>query len=176
MSFMFNQLPYCMLNSWAPGNAICRHETWSALTLQWRHNGRDSVSNHQSHNCLLNRLFRRRSKKTSNLRVTGEFTGDRWIPRTNGQEREKCFHLMTSSWFKLWLVAWRYQAIAGAIVGLSPVGSSAILMQTQFYLIKPLDKMAATLADDIFKWIFLNEQFSWTNACLYFVEVVYFFA
>ena len=27
----------------------------------------------------------------------GEFTGDRWIPRTNGQLRGKCFHLMTSS-------------------------------------------------------------------------------
>ena len=26
-----------------------------------------------------------------------EFTGDRWIPRTNGQLRRKCFHLMTSS-------------------------------------------------------------------------------
>ena len=23
---------------------------------------------------------------------------DRWIPRTNGQLRGKCFHLMTSSW------------------------------------------------------------------------------
>ena len=33
--------------------------------LQWRHNGRDSVSNNQSHHCLLNGLFRRRSKKTS---------------------------------------------------------------------------------------------------------------
>ena len=29
--------------------------------------------------------------------VCGEFTGDRWIPRTNGQLRGKCFHLMTSS-------------------------------------------------------------------------------
>ena len=27
----------------------------------------------------------------------GEFIGDRWIPRTNGQLRRKCFHLMTSS-------------------------------------------------------------------------------
>ena len=26
-----------------------------------------------------------------------EFTGDRWIPRTNGQLGGKCFHLMTSS-------------------------------------------------------------------------------
>ena len=30
---------------------------------QWRHNGHDSISNHQSHHCLLNYLFRRRSKK-----------------------------------------------------------------------------------------------------------------
>ena len=28
----------------------------------------------------------------------GEFTVDRWIPRTKGQWRRKCFHLMTSSW------------------------------------------------------------------------------
>ena len=35
----------------------------SILTLEWRHNGRDGVSNHQPHHCLLNRLFRRGSKK-----------------------------------------------------------------------------------------------------------------
>ena len=44
--------------------------------LQWRHNGRDSVSNHQHHDCLLNRLFRRISKKTSKLRVTGLCAGN----------------------------------------------------------------------------------------------------
>ena len=46
-----------------------------ASTLQWRHNERDSVSHHQPHNCLLNRLIRRRSKKTSKLRVTGLCAG-----------------------------------------------------------------------------------------------------
>ena len=46
------------------------------MSLQWRHNGRDSVSNHQPHDCLLNRLFRRRSKKTSKLRVTGLWAGN----------------------------------------------------------------------------------------------------
>ena len=40
-------------------------------SLKWRHNGHDSVSNHQPRDCLLNRLFRCRSKKTSKLRVTG---------------------------------------------------------------------------------------------------------
>ena len=35
-----------------------------------------------------------------NIKVTGlcEVTGDRWIPRTQGQLLGKCFHLMTSSW------------------------------------------------------------------------------
>ena len=45
-------------------------------SLQWRHNGCDSVSNHQSHDCFLNRLFRRRLKKTSKLRVTGLCAGN----------------------------------------------------------------------------------------------------
>ena len=44
--------------------------------LQWRHNGCDGVSNHQPHDCLLNRLFGRRSKKTSKLRVTGLCVGN----------------------------------------------------------------------------------------------------
>ena len=39
----------------------CRH-THRSGTLLWRHNGRASVSNHQPHDCLLNCLFRRRSK------------------------------------------------------------------------------------------------------------------
>ena len=44
--------------------------------LQWRHNGRNSVSNHQPHDCLLNGLFGRRSKKTWKLRVTGLCVGN----------------------------------------------------------------------------------------------------
>ena len=44
--------------------------------LQWRNNDNDSVSNHQPHGCLLNRLFGRRSKKTSKLRVTGLCSGN----------------------------------------------------------------------------------------------------
>ena len=47
-----------------------------AYALQWRHNGRDCVSNHQPHHCLLNRLFRCRSKKTSNLCVAGLCEGN----------------------------------------------------------------------------------------------------
>ena len=46
-------------------------ETCHGATLHWRHNDHDGVSNHQPDGCLLNRLFRRRSKKISKLHVTG---------------------------------------------------------------------------------------------------------
>ena len=45
-------------------------------TLRWRHNGHDGALNHQPHDCLLNRLFRCKSKKTSKLRVTGLCAGN----------------------------------------------------------------------------------------------------
>ena len=48
---------------------------WCA-TFQWRHNEHDGVSNHQPHDFLLTLLFRRRSKKTSKLRVTGLCAGN----------------------------------------------------------------------------------------------------
>ena len=46
------------------------------LLLQWHHNKHDGVSNHQRLDCLLSRLFRRRSKKTSKLRITGLCEGN----------------------------------------------------------------------------------------------------
>ena len=51
-------------------------DIYPLLPLQWRHNGYDSVSNHQPYDCLLNGLFRRRSKKTWKLRVTGLCVGN----------------------------------------------------------------------------------------------------
>ena len=45
-------------------------------SLQWRYNWRDGVSNHQPHDCLLNRLFRHRSKNISKLSATGLCVGN----------------------------------------------------------------------------------------------------
>ena len=68
-------------NSLWPTDAIWRLRSGSSSdisdgnlylnSLQWRHNERDSLSNHQPHDCLFNCLFRRSSKKTSKLSVTG---------------------------------------------------------------------------------------------------------
>ena len=63
--------PHCV-DSLSLGN-------WAVIlnvSLQWRHNGQDGFSNHQPHDCLLNRLSRCRSKKTSKLCVTGLCEGN----------------------------------------------------------------------------------------------------
>ena len=48
----------------------------TSTSLHWRYNGRNSVSNHQPDDCLFSRLFRRKSKETSKLRVTGLCAGN----------------------------------------------------------------------------------------------------
>ena len=69
---------------WAMSQSILLYILPTEVALRWRHNGPDGVSNHQPRHCLVNRLFRRRSKKTSKRRatrlcvgnspVTGEFS------------------------------------------------------------------------------------------------------
>ena len=56
-------------------------------SLQWRHNEHDGVSNHRRLDCLLNRLFGRRSKKTSKLRVNGLCEGNPSVTRGISSQR-----------------------------------------------------------------------------------------
>ena len=58
--------------AWKHPRSTCH--AW--YTLRWRHNEHEGVSNHQPHDCLLNRLSRRTSKKTSKLCVTGLCEGN----------------------------------------------------------------------------------------------------
>ena len=59
-----------LINNWK------RRKQLVGSILEWRHNERDGVSNHQPRNCLLNRLFNHGSKKTSKLCVTGLCAGN----------------------------------------------------------------------------------------------------
>ena len=58
-----------------------RHAKWAigqfhgAFTLHWRHNDHCSVSNHQLHDCLLNRLIKENINAPSHRPLCGEFTG-----------------------------------------------------------------------------------------------------
>ena len=89
----------CIFDAW---NIYCTW-VWNGLyrfwlrcvyidSLRWRHNEPDGVSNHLRINCLLNRLFRLRSKKTSMLRLAGlckvnsPVTGEFPAPRASNAE------------------------------------------------------------------------------------------
>ena len=70
------------------GKSACPYQR-SMMALQWRHNERDGVSNHQPHDCLLRRFIQAQIKENitdpRHWPLCREFTGDRWIPRTKGQ-------------------------------------------------------------------------------------------
>ena len=69
-SSYFNPTPVIWIGEHVNPSKKCR------ITLQWRRNELDGVSNHQPYECLLSRLFRRRWKKTSKLRVTSLCEGN----------------------------------------------------------------------------------------------------
>ena len=76
------------------------------ITLQWRYSERDGISNHRRLDYLLNHLFRRRSKETSKLRVTGIYernspvTGEFPAQRANNAENVT-FYTHTQTYFEL---------------------------------------------------------------------------
>ena len=63
------------------------NSTGYVLSSRWRHNDRDGVSNHEPHGRLIKRLFRRRSRKASKLRVNGFCEGN--SPVTGGFPAQK---------------------------------------------------------------------------------------
>ena len=67
LSFIYHTKQCYFIATWIPGYIA---------PLQWRHYEHGGVPNHQHHDCLLNRYSRRRSKKTSKLRVTGLCAGN----------------------------------------------------------------------------------------------------
>ena len=96
----FPQIRLLKLNKEVTRNVVANN--WQPL--RWRHDERHVVSNHRHRDCLLNRLFRRTSKKTHKRIVRG-----------------KCFRLMTSSWqwqfsSKQVTNRWDTQTYSGAII------------------------------------------------------------
>ena len=66
-----NYISHFNLNKTSVIHCALKSSQEGIQSLRWRHNELHGVSDHQPHDCLLNRLFGRRSKKTSKLRVTG---------------------------------------------------------------------------------------------------------
>ena len=84
---MMSLMVWCIVGTRAPAaimmayaekcmSGVLQRKRAHTEILQWRHNGHHGVSNHQPHDCLLNRLFRRRWRKTWKLHVTGLCAGN----------------------------------------------------------------------------------------------------
>ena len=82
--------------------------------LKCRHNERDGVSNHRRVDCLPNRLFRRRSKKTSKLCVTGLCAGNSLVTDEFPAQRAS-----NAEDVSIW---WRQHCLLGS--GLSTTGTT----------------------------------------------------
>ena len=77
ITFQCNDVTYFFSESWT---VVCKCPPdpieYYIDVLQWRHNESDCGSNHRRHECLLNRLYMWRSKKTSKLHVNGLCEGN----------------------------------------------------------------------------------------------------
>ena len=104
-----NQFMAAAFQEWLNGDTWKQwHESPPSSTdpsLQWRHNGRDSVPNHQPHDCLVNCLLRHKSKKISKLRVTGLCAGN--SPGTGE------FPAQMASYAENVSIWWRHHVCAG---------------------------------------------------------------
>ena len=137
------------------------HTDKRSHTLQWHHNGPNSVSNHQPHDCFLNRLFRHRSKKTQKLRVTGLCAG-------NSSEAGEFPAQMASNTenVSIW---WRHHGLTGRWHGCPPKpGNSNLMLSIIKITHLPPDKMVtisqATLLN-AFSWMKMLDvqlKFHWS--------------
>ena len=78
------------------------------VPLQWRHNECDGVSNYQGLDCLFSCLFSRRSKKTSELHVSGLCEGNPSV--TGGFPSQRASNAVNVS---IW---WRHHAALTVLI------------------------------------------------------------
>ena len=95
------------------------------FSLQWRHNEHDGVSNHQPPDCLtqpsIQAQIKENIKAPRHWPLWGEFTGDRWTPRTRASNAENVsiwwrHHVLLLTGIIAWiqdyiLVGWNYLSI-----------------------------------------------------------------
>ena len=142
-------------SEWISCGIVGRHPI--DLPLRWRHNGGDSVSNHQPRYCLLNRLFRRRSKKTSKLCVTGFCVGN-----SPGPGEFPAQMASNAENVSIW---WRHHARGRDVVCFCEFISNPFpcrwgMSEIRFYLTRPRQN-GSHFSDEIFIFIFVNR-----NSCI----------
>ena len=123
--------------------------------LYWRHNDNDGVSNHQPHVCLRNRLFRRRSKKTSKLRVTGICVGTGEFPAQRASYAEN-----VSIW-------WRHHAFEFCVVILDSI---CVYIERHFVLSLQIEYLLHRKTSHDFSFISVKFQYCLKSVFTIFID------
>ena len=91
--FLWNTVSWCLSSTVIIPWVVITH---TALQWRrWRPKSRESLLFVQP---FVQVQIKENIKAPRHWPLWGEFTGDRWIPRTKGKWRGKCFLLMTFSW------------------------------------------------------------------------------
>ena len=95
------------------GDSILRQKWGNKLTLHWRHNECQRVSNHQSHDYLLNRLFKAQIKENikapRHWPLWREFTGEFPAQRASNTENVSIWWRHYEPIYRIEVVQWMYQ-------------------------------------------------------------------
>ena len=123
---------------------------YSVNTLQWRHNRRDGVSNHRHPKCLVNRLFRRRSKKTSKLRAARLCEGNSPLTDEFPAQRDSKYENVS--------ICWRHHNLKAMHLLLIGLGHHCFLPVPRSYWIHwPLGDLVVIITCVFFKQILLGK-------------------
>ena len=93
------------------------------LSLQWRHYERNGVSNYRRLDGLFSRLFRRRSKKTPKIRVTGLCEGNSPVTGEFTTQRASNVENVSIWWRWSWINVKQIRRIFSTRTSKSPVMS-----------------------------------------------------
>ena len=93
-------------------------EAWTGIKLHQQHCNDVIMTTMASQITILTVVYstvyldahQRKHQSSASLAFVWGIHRDRWIPRTKGQLRGKCFHLMTSSWCRIYLTCWQKMA------------------------------------------------------------------
>ena len=127
--FPFNRIPrpYMFLTLYT--------QQFPYLSLHWRHNERNGVSNHQPRDFLLNHLFRHRPNKTSKLRVTGLCEENSPVTSEFPTQRASCAEHVS-----IW---WRHHVIWRIRIPCSPLYHCFTFRDWRSWQENPCDWLAA---------------------------------
>ena len=125
-------------------------------TLQWRHNERDGVSNHQPHDCCLNRLFKAQIKENTKAPRHWPFVrGIHWSPVNSPRKGTVTRKMLPFDDVIMKLLTWKDQLVPNS---LTPLWNLTRSFRTWRVNILRARENGRHFPDDNFKCVFLSEK------------------